>query len=65
MSVLGLRMRVCSCITLPVPLEKSPFDITHSRSEIEWSGLMKCLATGSALLLSWILFYFSFRDNSW
>ena len=33
----------------------STFNITHSRSEIEWSGLMKCLAIGNILLLSWIL----------
>ena len=37
-------------------LEKSPFNITHSRTQIEWSGLLKCLATGSPLLLSWMLF---------
>ena len=37
-------------------LEKFPFNITHSRSEIEWSGLLKCRATGSPLLLSRILF---------
>ena len=37
-------------------LEKSPFNITHSRSDIEWSGLLKCLATGSPLLLSRMLF---------
>ena len=39
-----------------MPLEKSPFNITHSRSQIDWSDLLKCLATGSPLLLSWILF---------
>ena len=33
-----------------------PFNITHSRSEIEWAGLLKCLATGSPLLLSRRLF---------
>ena len=51
MSVFKLRMRVCSSINLCVLLEKSPFNITHSRSEIEWSGLLKCLATGSPSLL--------------
>ena len=51
MSVFKLRMRVCSSINLSVLLEKPPFNITHSRSEIEWSGLLKCLATGSPLLL--------------
>ena len=55
-SVLNLRIRVCSCINLSALLEKSPFNITHSRSEIEWSGLLKCLATGSPLLLSRMLF---------
>ena len=39
-----------------VLLEKSPFNITHSRLKIEWSGLLKCLATGSPLLLSRMLF---------
>ena len=34
-SVLNLRMRVCSSINLSSLLEKSPFNITHSRSEIE------------------------------
>ena len=34
----NLGMRVCSSINLSVLLEKSPFDITHSRSQIEWSG---------------------------
>ena len=33
-----------------------PFNITHSRSEIEWFGLLKCLATGSPLLLCQMLF---------
>ena len=37
MSVLNLRIRVCSCVNLSSLLEKSPFNITHSRSEIEWS----------------------------
>ena len=34
-SVLNLRMRVCSSINLSALLEKSPFNITHSRSQIE------------------------------
>ena len=34
-----------------------PFNITHSRSEIELSGLLKCLATGSSLLLSLMFFF--------
>ena len=55
MSVFNLPMRVCSSITLSALLEKPPFNITHSRSEIEWSGLLKCPATGSSLLLSHIL----------
>ena len=54
---LNLRIRVCSCVNLSSLLEKSPFNITHSRSEIEWSGLLKCLATGSPLLLSRMLFF--------
>ena len=33
-----LAMRVCSSINLSVLLEKSPFNIMHSRSEIEWFG---------------------------
>ena len=37
-------------------LDKSPFNITHSRSDIEWSGLLKCLATGSPLMLDRMLF---------
>ena len=56
MSVFNFRMRVCSSINLSVLLDKSPYNITHSRPEIEWSGLLKCLATGSPLLLSWMLF---------
>ena len=48
-------MRVCS-INLSVLLEKSPFNVAHSRSEIEWFGLLKCLTTGSPLLLSQMLF---------
>ena len=56
--VFNLRMRVCSSITLSVLLEKSPFTITYSRSQIEWSGLLKCLATGSHLMLSRILFIY-------
>ena len=55
-SVFNLPMRVCSSINLSVLLKKSPFNIMYSRSEIEWSGLLKCLATGSPLLLSRILF---------
>ena len=47
MPVFSLRMRVCSSITLSVLLEKSPFNITPSRSQIEWSGLLKYLTTGS------------------
>ena len=43
-------------VSLSVPLEKSPFKITLSRSDIELSGLLKCLATGSPLLLPQILF---------
>ena len=35
LSVLNLQMRVCSSINLSVLLEKSPFNITHSRSQIE------------------------------
>ena len=38
-----------------VMLEKSHLNITHSRSQIEWSALQKCLATGSPLLLSRML----------
>ena len=34
-SVFNLRMRVCSSINLSVLLEKSPFNVTHSRSQIE------------------------------
>ena len=49
-------MRVCSSINVSVLLEKSLFNITHSRSQIEWSGLLKCLATGSPLLLPPMLF---------
>ena len=56
MSIFNLRMRFCSSINLSVLLEKSPFNITHSRSKIEWSGLLKCLAIGSPLLLSRMLF---------
>ena len=56
MSVFNLQMRVCSSIDLCVLLEKSPFNITHSRSQIEWSSLLKCLATGIPLLLSLMLF---------
>ena len=51
-SVFNLRMRVCSCINFSVLFEKSPFNITHSTSQIERSGLFMCLVTGSPLLLS-------------
>ena len=51
-----LLMRVCSSINLSVLLENSPFNITLSWSVIEWSGLLKCLANGSPLLLSLMLF---------
>ena len=56
MSVFNFRMRICSFINLSVFLENSPFNVTHSRSQIEWSGLLKCLATCSPLLLSRMLF---------
>ena len=56
MSVFNFRMRVCSSINLSALLEKSPFNITYSRSEIVGSGMLKCLATGSPLLLSRMLF---------
>ena len=49
-------MRVCSSINMSALLEKSPFNITHSKSQIEWSGLLKSMATGSPLLLSQMLF---------
>ena len=55
-SIFNLRMRVYSSINLSALLEKSPFNIIHSRSEIELFGLLKCLATGSPLLLSRMLF---------
>ena len=56
MSVFNLRMRFCSSINLSALLQKSSFNITHSRSQIEWPGLLKCLATGSPLLLSRMFF---------
>ena len=56
MSVFNLGMRACSSINLSALLEKSPFNITHSMSQIEWPGLLKCLATVSPLLLSLMLF---------
>ena len=56
MSVFNLLMRVCSSINLSVLLEKSSFNIAHSRSQIEWSGLLKYLAAGSPLLLYRMLF---------
>ena len=55
MSIFKLRMRVCSTINQSVLFEKSHFNTTHSRSEIEWSGMLKCLATGSPMSLSRIL----------
>ena len=55
-SVFNLRMRVCSSINLSALLEKSSFNITHSWSQIEWPGLLKCMATGSPLILSRMLF---------
>ena len=55
-SVFNLGMKVRSSINLSVLLEKSLFKITHSRSQIEWSIMLKCLATGSPLLLSLMLF---------
>ena len=60
MSVYNLRMRVSSSINHSV-LEKFPFNITHSRSQIEWTGLLKCLATGSPLLLSRMLCIYIYR----
>ena len=51
MLVFNLPMRVCSSINLSVLLEKSPFNIPHSMSDIEWSILLRCLATGSPLML--------------
>ena len=50
------EMRVCSSVNLSVLIEMSPFNVTHSRSKIEWSSLLMCLAIGSPLLLSWMLF---------
>ena len=47
----NLRMRACSSINLSVLLEKFPFNITHARLESEWYGVLKCLVTGSPLLL--------------
>ena len=51
-SALNFRMRVCSSINESVLLEMSPFNVAHSWSQIEWPGILKCLATGSPLLLS-------------
>ena len=45
MSVISMGMRVSSCITLHVLLENFTFNLMCS-------GLLKCLATGSPLLLS-------------
>ena len=50
-SVFNLWMRVLSSINQSVLLEKSPFNKTHSRSLIGWSGMLKIIATGSTLLL--------------
>ena len=50
-SVFNLRMIFCSSINHSVLLEKSPFNITHSRSVIGLSGMLKCIATGSPLSL--------------
>ena len=55
-SVFNLRMRVCSPINMSVLIEKSHFNVKHSRSQIEWSDLLKCLATDSPLLLSRMLY---------
>ena len=49
------KMRFCSSINQSVLLEKSSFIVAQSRSQIEWSGLLKCLSTGSPLLLSRML----------
>ena len=43
-SIINLRKSVCSSINPSVLLEKSPLKITHSRSLIEWSGLLKGVA---------------------
>ena len=51
-SVFNLQIRVSSSINMSVLLEKSQFNIKHSRSQIEWSCVLNCLATGSPLLLS-------------
>ena len=59
----NLLMKVCSLINMSVVLlEKSPFNITHSRSEIEWSGLLKCLATVSPLL-SQMIVHAEYKDG--
>ena len=55
-SVCNLRMRVCSSINLSELLETSPFNVTHSTSQIERSDLLKFLATGRTMLLSLMLF---------
>ena len=52
MSIFNLRMRVSSSINLYVLLEKSPLNIAHSRSEIGWSGLLKCIFSDITWLLS-------------
>ena len=56
-SIFNFQMWVCSSINMSVLLAKSPFNISHSRSQIEWSPLLKCLATGSPLLLTLYIFY--------
>ena len=55
MSVFNLRIRICSSINMAVQLEKSPFNIAHSRSEIVWSGLLNCMTTCSLLLSRMLL----------
>ena len=51
-----MRMRVCSSVNVCMLLEKTPFNIKHSGTEIEWSGMLKCQATGSLLLFPRIIF---------
>ena len=62
-SVFNLPMRGCSSINLPVLSEKSPFNITHSRSQIEWPGLLKCLATGGPLLLHFFSLFIQSKES--
>ena len=59
----NLKMAVCTCITRSALSERSPFNIKHLRSEIEWSGLLKSLATGCLLLLLLILFVIIHADS--